>query len=246
MTQHYHWPNMPSDVRSYIASCPACQRVKPTKQQSPPLQPLEVPLRPFQEITLDWLTGFPSDKQGHDGVLNIVDCFSKGSIIIPTDKHMSASAMCDVLHKHVLSWVGLPAAIVGDRDSRLTASWMRKLVRHLVRLKLSTAYHPQTDGETEHFHATFLQVLRSFVNKNHRDWSERLSQHHTYCYRIHSSHAFVWLVSAYPRWAAAPLVRSNINATKISKSASGRGGTSYAIGASLYTSSTSKSESSLS
>ena len=47
MTQHYYWPNIPSDVRSYIANCPTCQRVKPTKQQPPPLQPLEVPLRPF-------------------------------------------------------------------------------------------------------------------------------------------------------------------------------------------------------
>jgi len=175
MNQHYYWPNMPSDVRSYTSSCPICQRVKPTKQQPPPLQPLEVPLRPFQEITLDWLSGFPKDKQGHDGVLNIVDRFSKWSIMIPTDKHMTTAGMCDVLYKHVFSWVGLPASIIGDRDSRLTASWMRKLVKYLVlRLKLSTAYHPQTDGETERFHATFLQMLRSFVTKNHRDWSEHI------------------------------------------------------------------------
>ena len=72
-------------------------------------------------------------------------------------------------------WVGLPASITGDRDSRLTASQMRALCTYLqAKLKLSVAYHPQTDGTSERFHSTMLQMIRAHVSDNHKDWSEHI------------------------------------------------------------------------
>jgi hypothetical protein len=171
--QHYYWPRMIATVKHYVARCATCQRVKATRQPTPPIQPHEVPSRPFECITLDWLSGFPLNAQGHDSVLNVVDKFSKWAIVVPCDKHMTTQMLVDTLYTRVFSWVGLPSKIVGDRDSRLTASQMRALVKGLsVKLNLSVAYHPQTDGQTEQFNSTLLQMLRSFVNKYHSDWAE--------------------------------------------------------------------------
>jgi transposase InsO family protein len=171
------------------------QRTEQTSQPKPPIRPLPVPARPFEAITLHWISGFPKDKHNNDSILHIVDWFSKWAIAIPTNKGMTCLQLCDTLYKEVFSWVGLPESIVGDRVSRLTASAMRALAKHLqVKLKLSTAYHPQTDGESERFHKTMLQMLRAFVNHHHSD-VVRIPQYDTYSYRIHTTLHLVWLES---------------------------------------------------
>jgi hypothetical protein len=88
LAQHYYWPNMVTDVRDYVTTCPTCQRNKPTPQPTVKLHPLPVPSKPFQHITLDWLSGFNVDRNGHDSVLNIVDKLSKWAIVITCSKKM--------------------------------------------------------------------------------------------------------------------------------------------------------------
>jgi transposase InsO family protein len=86
---------------------------------------------------------------------------------------MNIVQLCELLWKEEFSWVGLPASIIGDRDSRLTAKQMRELCKFLgVKLKLSVAYHPQTDGTTERLHRSMLSMLRAFVSDNQKNWSE--------------------------------------------------------------------------
>ena len=82
-------------------------------------------------ITLDWLSGFPMNAQGHDCLLNIIDVFSGGTIVIPTTKTMSVKDLTELLWAKVFSWIGLPESIIGDRDSRLTASSLRQLCNAL-------------------------------------------------------------------------------------------------------------------
>jgi transposase InsO family protein len=155
---------MPNTVREYVTRCPVCQRTKRTNQPKPPIIPLPVPARPFEAITLDWISALPTDKHRNDSLLHVVDRFSKWAFSVPTNKSMSSLELCDTLYEQAFSWVGLPAPIVGDRDSRLTASAMRAQCKHLqVKLKLSTGYHPETDGESERFHNTMLQMLRAFM-----------------------------------------------------------------------------------
>ena len=127
LSLHYFWPNMSETVRAYVTQCPTCQRTKATKVQPPDLKPLASPVRPFQEITLDWVSGLPKDVNGNESMLNIVDRFSKWAISIPCDKSMTTEKFCDCLWERVFSWIGLPESIVGDRDTRLTASMMRAL-----------------------------------------------------------------------------------------------------------------------
>ena len=108
---------------------------------------------------------------------------------IPCTKTMNTHDLCDVLYKHVLSWVGLPESILGDRDTRLTASRMWFLRQALgLQVINSTAYHPQTDGQTEIFHCTVLSRMRAFVNKYHSNWEDILpSLLYAYHNTIHSA-----------------------------------------------------------
>ena len=69
LAQHYYWSNMTADVHTYVTRCPTCQRMKPTRQPKPPIQPLEVPPRPFDRITLDWMTIGCETKEGLNSVL---------------------------------------------------------------------------------------------------------------------------------------------------------------------------------
>lgn len=98
---------------------------------------------------------------------------------------MGTQRLCEVLYEHVFSWAGLPESIVGDRDTRLRASELRALCTFLqVRLKLSVAYHPQTDGATEVFNKILLRALRSSVNVRHTDWVDILP---ALCYAYHNT-----------------------------------------------------------
>jgi hypothetical protein len=211
MAQHYYWPGMPEEVRQYVTRCPVCQRIKKTNQPRPPLRPLPAPARPFQHITLDWISGFPNDKKHKHALLHIVDRFSKWVISIPCTKNMNTIQLCNVLYKEVFSWVGLPESITGDRDTRLTASQMRALCKFLgLKLKLSVAYHPQTDGTTERFHSTMLQMIRAFVSNNHKDWSEHIpALLYAYHNTIHTATGFtphMVLFGWNPRDLRAPLL----------------------------------------
>jgi hypothetical protein len=203
---------MIATVKKYVARCATCQRVKATRQPTPPIQPHEAPSRPFECVTLDWLSGFPPNAQGHDSVLNVADKFAKRAIVVPCDKHMTTQMLVDTLYARVFSWVGLPSKIVGDRDSFLTASQMRALVKGLsVKLNLSVAYHPQTDGQTEQFNFTLLQMLRSVVNKYHSDWAECIpSLPYAYHNTVHAATGYMYtphrlLFGWCPRDLRAPL-----------------------------------------
>jgi hypothetical protein len=175
LSQFYYWPHMKDDVAEHVRCCPERQRNKPTAALPVATHPLPAANRPFECITLDWLSGCPKNKHKHDSVLNIVCKFSKWAITVPCDHEMDTDALCDILWKHVFSWTGLPHSILGDRDSRLTAKKMRALCSFLgTRLINSTAYHPQTDGQTENFNRILITALRALVNKYHTDWEECL------------------------------------------------------------------------
>ena len=119
LSQHYYWPGMVADVQVSIRQCHTRQRTKITWQPKPDLHPLPVPDRPFSHLILDWLSRFPKNQYGHDALLNIIYLFTKWAIVIPCTEAMNTQHLCDVLYKHVFSWVGLPESILGDRATRL-------------------------------------------------------------------------------------------------------------------------------
>jgi hypothetical protein len=112
--------------------------------------------------------------------------------MVPCNKNMDTEKLCQVLWKHVFSWIGLPSSILGDRDTRLTAKKMRALCQFLgTRLINSAAYHPQTDGQTENFNRILITALRYLVNRYHSDWEECLpSVLYAYHNSVHSYTGF--------------------------------------------------------
>ena len=175
ISQWYYWDTMSKDVKAFVQACPHCQLYKPTAQPKPVIVPTPVISRPFAEISLDWVTGLPTTHLKHDSVLNIIDRFTKWAIVVPCDKTMKSKQLAEILWDKVFSWIGLPIKIVGDRDTRLTASTMRSLCAQLdVRLALSASYRPQTDGSTERFNRTFKVMLQTACHKAPKQWDKEI------------------------------------------------------------------------
>lgn len=170
------WPKMGDWVERYVASCVRCQLNKPSNQRpAGELMPLPIPARPWQQISIDFVGPLPRTKSGKDGIAVMVCRFSKMKHTTAVDMKMGAPAAVRVVWQEVVRLHGVPETIVHDRDPRFTAGFWRAFWAELqTQLGISTAYHPQTDGQTERENRTLVEAIRSFVGKDHTDWDEHL------------------------------------------------------------------------
>src|SRR3954469_21047544 len=162
----FYWPRMNSDVRRYVKSCDSCQRIK-ASQQSPAglLQPLPIPTRSWEQVSMDFITQLPRTKAGHDAIVVFVDTFSKMVHFVPTKTTASAPDTAKLFFDHVFKLHGLPKSIVSDRDAKFTSRFWQSLFNTLgTKLSMSTAFHPQTDGQTEQANRTLEDMLRAFTS----------------------------------------------------------------------------------
>lgn len=117
----------------------------------------------------------PKDKKGFNCIFVIVDRFSKRYISLPCHKTTGAEDMAKLFIEHIYRWKGPPDTIVSDRGGQFVSEFWKAICNVLgVKLKLSTADHPQTDGQTENANQIIEQRLRPFVNHYQNDWSEKL------------------------------------------------------------------------
>ena len=178
LQQDYWWPTMKAFVKEYVAGCAVCQQTKTiTQHNQPPLQPItpEEHLLPFTTISVDFVVKLPEFK-GNDTILTITDqgC-TKAVVLVPCRKDMGAEAIVELFKERVFPYTGIPVRLISDRDTRFTSSWFRELCRVLgVTQNLSTAYHPQTDGQSERTNQTMEGLLRIFCNRQANDWAEWL------------------------------------------------------------------------
>jgi transposase InsO family protein len=176
----FWWPRMAATVRRYVSSCATCQQTKPSAQATPGLlQPHATPSRPWTHVSLDLITDLPEspalDGGSYDSVLTVVDMFSKQAHFVPTRKTVTSQQLAALFLQNVYRLHGLPTMLVSDRDPRFTADFWQTVWRHLgTKLNLSSAYHPQTDGQTERTHRTLEQLLRAYVHPEHDNWASRL------------------------------------------------------------------------
>lgn len=175
VSRSYWWPSMHKEIREYVKGCHTCQTTKIDRQKrAAPLHPNPVPDRNWQYISVDMITHLP-ESQGHNSILVVVDMKSKDYIAVPCSDELSSEGWANLFVKHVYAQHGLPERIWSDRGSIFVSSFIKDLYRILgIKGNPSTAYHPQTDGQTERMNQEVESYLRIFINHRQDDWSNWL------------------------------------------------------------------------
>jgi len=167
---------MNEQIIDYVRSCPECQKNKTARHQPYGLSsPLELPYVPWQSIAMDFITDLPTS-EGCDQLWVIIDRFTKMAYFIPLPQNEKMAAHLAVrFAKEIWRFHGTPTDIVSDRDSRFTSEVWQEFLKILgIRPRMSTAFHPQTDGQTERLNQTIEAYLRAFVGHEQEDWVQLL------------------------------------------------------------------------
>ncbi len=176
MQRSFWWQGMFSDINGYIRTCVSCQRSKrsPVKP-SGLLQPLHIPHGPWDSVSTDFVTGLPKTKAGYDAILVFVDRLTKYVHIVPTTTKCTAKTWADLFIQHVFCNHGLPLEVISDRGPQFAGKYNQALSDRLrISWNMSTAFHPQTDGQTERMNRTVEDMLRHFVSPTMTNWDELL------------------------------------------------------------------------
>ncbi|GJZ74245.1 putative reverse transcriptase domain-containing protein [Tanacetum coccineum] len=176
MKQLYWWPNMKADIATYVSKCLTCLKVKAEHQKPSGLlvQP-EIPQWKWDNITMDFVTKLPKTSNGYDTIWVIVDRLTKSAHFLPMRENDSMGKLAKLYLKEVVTRHGIPVSIICDRDGRFTSGFWRAFQKALgTRLDMSTAYHPQTDGQSERTIQTLEDMLRACVIDFGNGWERHL------------------------------------------------------------------------
>lgn len=177
LKKNFWWKRMKVDIAQYVTSCGVCQQVKAEhKRPAGLLQPLEVPVWPWDDISMDFVVGLPRTQRGKDAIWVKVDRFSKSAHFIPIRTTNSASDLAPFYVREIVRLHGVPKTIVSDRDAKFVSKFWESLQSALgTQLRLSTAFHPQTDGQSERTIQTLEDMLRCCVLSWKGGWEDHLA-----------------------------------------------------------------------
>ena len=172
----YYWPNMRRDLElGYVASCPDCQRNKSsTIKPYGPLHPLPIPDQRGDSVAIDFIGPLPED-DGKNTIITFTDRLGSDIQLVASRTDISAEDLAYLFFNKWYCENGLPSEIVSDRDKLFVSRFWKALHKLTgVKLKLSTAYHPETDGASERTNKTVNQSLRYHVERNQLGWVRAL------------------------------------------------------------------------
>jgi hypothetical protein len=180
LSRDYWWPGMTTYVKSYVKGCGKCQQNKINRRPwKGPLRPIAGPRssNPFTQVSMDLLTDLPPSDDGYDTLLVVVDHgLSKGLILIPTNKTVTAIGIAELLRDNVFKRYGICETLISDRDPRFTSIVFQEWLKLLgIKSTMSTAYHPQTDGATERVMQEIQAYLSIYCIANPSDWTSAIS-----------------------------------------------------------------------
>ena len=180
LARKYHWNGSLKEVTDYVRTCDVCQRMKvPRHRPYGALSSLPITKSPWKEISMDFITGLPPSKYKgvvYDAILVIVDRFTKMVRYIPTTTTVDASQLAELFHTEIVCRYGMPDGIVSDRGSVFTSDFWSAICYHSkIKKRLSTAFHPQTDGQTERQNQVLEHYLRVFADEKQTNWAGLLS-----------------------------------------------------------------------
>ena len=173
----FWWPGMDTDIKEYIASCRQCQAHKPDRRISrPPLTPLLSPDACWRTLGVDLIVDLPvTTDEGYNAIIVFV-CHLSGMVrLVPTYKDVSTRGTAKLFFREIFPHYGMPNKIVSDRGSTWNSEFFKELCDFAgIKLHMSTAYHPQTNGLVERSNEVVEAALRHYVSADHRDWNDHL------------------------------------------------------------------------
>ncbi|KAM9973569.1 hypothetical protein ACTFIW_010671 [Dictyostelium discoideum] len=168
------WARFWDRISNYVTSCVECQKNKLEQEKHGMLNPLPIPARPWDDITMDFLN-LPTTESGMDQVLVIVDRLSKMVRIIPCKKTITSAEVAEIFWRKIVCNFGLPLSIVSDNDKLFTSElWTNLMNEARVKLKTTAPARPQADGQTERTNRVIIEMLSKMTNNRLR-WDEEIA-----------------------------------------------------------------------
>jgi hypothetical protein len=168
---------MKREIAKYVLECDICQRVKASHLRTASiLQPLPIPSWKWEDISMDFIVGLPNTSLRHDSIWVIVDRLTKTAHFLPVHSTYNAKKYAEIYLDQIVRPHGVPKTIISDRGAQFIARFLEQL-QYTLRTKLirSSAYHPQTDGQTERVNQILEDMLRACVLQYDQNWDKCLS-----------------------------------------------------------------------
>ncbi|GKC83134.1 putative reverse transcriptase domain-containing protein [Tanacetum coccineum] len=209
----YWWPGMKKEIAIYVSKCLTCAKVKAEHQRpSGLLQQPEIPEWKWEKIAMDFITKLPRSSSGHDAIWVIVDRLTKSAHFLAIREDYSMEKLARLYIDEIVARHGVPTLIISDRDGRFTSRFWQTMQKALgTRLDMSTAYHPQTDGQSERTIQTLEDMLRACVIDFGGSWNIHLPlAEFSYNNSYHSSIRCAPFEALYGRKCRSPVLWAEI------------------------------------
>jgi hypothetical protein len=176
LNQHYWWTKMKIEIARYVAKCDTCRRVKAIHMKATgPLQSLPIPTWKWEDNSMDFIVGLPRTTKGFDSIWVIIDRLTKIAHFLPVKVKYTVATYAELYIARILSLHGLSKVIVSERGPQFVSMFCEELHKSLgTKLLHSSAYHPQTSGQTERVNQILEDMLRACVLEFAQKWDDCL------------------------------------------------------------------------
>jgi hypothetical protein len=177
LRENFWWSNMKGEIAEYVSSCDTCQRIKASHLKTAgQMQPLSIPARKRDDISMDFIVGLPLTPQKHDSIWVILDRLTKTAHFIPVHTTYSAERYAEIYVNLIVRLHSVPKTILLDRGTQFVARFWAQVHESLgTKLIHSSSYHPQTDGETERVNQIVEDMLRACIIHFDKSWDKCLA-----------------------------------------------------------------------
>uniref|UniRef100_A0A8C5M348 Gypsy retrotransposon integrase-like protein 1 n=1 Tax=Leptobrachium leishanense TaxID=445787 RepID=A0A8C5M348_9ANUR len=187
--RYFWWPSINTEIKQYVQSCQVCSQAKhSTLRPAGLLQPLVTPDTPWKAITVDFIVDLPPS-HGNTTIMVVVDRHTKMAHFVPVSSLPTAEKTADLFYHHIFRLHGVPSSIISDRGTQFTSKLWSAFCKILkIKICLSSAFHPQSNGQTERVNQWLEQYLRCFTTYLQDDWHTLLpSAEFSYNSQFHDS-----------------------------------------------------------
>jgi hypothetical protein len=173
LKKRFWWYGMKREIVEYVAICGSCQRIKAEHQRPAGLlQPLQIPQWKWDEVKMDFIVGLPRTRTGYDSIWVVVDRLTKAAHFIPVKTTYNSAVFAELYMARIVCLHGVLKKIVSDRGTQFTSQFWQQLHEALgTHLKFSSAYHLQTDGQTERTNQIMEDMLRACALQDKMGWA---------------------------------------------------------------------------